>query len=254
MTFGDRLRISAIDSQRFGVVVARGDLSSLEDIGPAETFCAAHGVELAMVRVPTEETAVVQALEGAGFVLTDTLLVFRRELFGRPIPRLRCTARMRALRPGEAEAVRVVAEQAFMGYRGHYHADPRLPTAACDELYADWAYRGCVDSAVADHVVVAELEGQVVGFGLVRRAEADAADGTLYGVAPAGRGRGIYPALVTSAMRWARRQGCRVFLESTQVTNRASQKVWARLGFEISESFYTLHRWSTAPGQHDSEE
>ena len=254
MTVGDRLRISAIDSQRFGVIVARGDLSSLEEISAAEVFCETHRIELAMVRVPTEETAVVQTLERAGFVLTDTLLVFRRELFGRPIPRPLCSARIRAPRPGDAEHVRRVAEQAFQGYRGHYHADPRLPTAACDELYADWAYRGCVDSAVADHVVVAELEGEVAGFGLVRRAEADAADGTLYGVAPADRGRGIYPALVSAAMRWARRQGCRVFLESTQVTNRASQKVWARLGFEISESFYTLHRWSTAPAQHASEE
>ena len=30
---------------------------------------------------------------------------------------------------------------------------------------------------------------------------------------------------------------------STQVTNLAVQKVWSRLGFEPSRSYYTFHLW-----------
>jgi hypothetical protein len=32
-------------------------------------------------------------------------------------------------------------------------------------------------------------------------------------------------------------------LISTQITNVAVQKVWTRLGFEPSRSYYTFHKW-----------
>ena len=43
----------------------------------------------------------------------------------------------------------------FSGYLGHYHADPRLDRAKCDEVYLSWAERSCVDPSVASKVLVA---------------------------------------------------------------------------------------------------
>jgi len=238
------MRVSPLEYERFGIVTARSEIASLAECDRLEDFCRSRDVELTVVRVPTHKLEVIHELESRGFSLTDTLLYFRRDLAQSPIPR--CTKdgnTVRTLRIGEAEAVRSIARDAFRGYLSHYHADPRLPQAACDELYADWAYRGCTDRSTADCVLVAERNHEIAGFGLVRVRD-DEAEGTLYGVAPWARGCGLYAALVTSAMRWARARGCRTLIESTQVTNLASQKVWSRLGFEPSRSFYTLHRWS----------
>ena len=60
--------------------------------------------------------------------------------------------------------MRRVAAASFRDYFGHYHADPRLDRAKCDETYASWAERSCVDEAVASGVLVAEHGGRVAGF------------------------------------------------------------------------------------------
>ena len=96
---------------------------------------------------------------------------------------------------------------------------------------------------VADQVLVAESDGDVIGFCLIKVLDDEVGDGTLYGVHPNYRGRGAYRDLVVAAMKWARGNGCVRMVESTQVTNLVSQKVWARLGFEPFSSYYTFHRW-----------
>jgi hypothetical protein len=48
---------------------------------------------------------------------------------------------------------------------------------------------------------------------------------------------------MVAAMAWLAARGRTRMVVSTQITNLAVQKVWARLGFEPSSSYYTLHRW-----------
>jgi len=45
------------------------------------------------------------------------------------------------------------------------------------------------------------------------------------------------------ALRWFEARGRSRMLISTQITNVAVQKVWIRLGFEPSKSYYTFHKW-----------
>ena len=61
-----------------------------------------------------------------------------------------------------------MATEAFRGYYGHCHADQRLDRAKCDEVYRDWALRSCLSRDVADQVLVAVLDGSIVGFGDLR--------------------------------------------------------------------------------------
>ncbi len=63
------------------------------------------------------------------------------------------------------------------------------------------------------------------------------------GVTPAARRLGAYRTLLVAGMRGLAAEGATRMIVSTQVTNVAVQKVWARLGFEPGWSRYTLHKW-----------
>ena len=77
----------------------------------------------------------------------------------------------------------------------------------------------------------------------MRLNETDEGEGVLFGVHPSFEGRGIYWSFMVYAMNWCRNRGAARIVVSTQITNTAVQKVWARLGFEVVRSFYTFHLW-----------
>jgi GNAT superfamily N-acetyltransferase len=236
------IALSSIDQERFGVVTARDGDVTLSTLEPDLAFCRTRGVQLLIARCRTEELHVAQALEAAGGRLMDTLVYYVRVIVGGELPENTCKVPIRPVRPGEDEAVRKVAGEAFRGYRGHYHADPRLDPAKCDEAYQSWAQRSGVSREVAGEVLVAD-DGQVAGFATLRLNDPREGEGVLFAVAPRVQGAGVYKAFMLEGMRWCRFQGAKRMVVSTQITNLAVQKVWSRLGFEPSHSFYTFHLW-----------
>jgi GNAT superfamily N-acetyltransferase len=182
-------------------------------------------------------------MEREGFLLMDTLLYYARNLATAPVPEDTGSVPIRPVRPGEEDDVMRVAAESFRGYYGHYHADPRLDCEACDAVYSSWAYRSCVSRDVADEVLVADVDGAVAGFATLRLNTPAEGEGVLFGVAPAAQGRGIYRSFMVEAMRWCVEQGAEDMVVSTQVSNTAVQRVWARLGFTASRSYYTFHKW-----------
>jgi GNAT superfamily N-acetyltransferase len=176
----------------------------------------------------------------------DTLVYFVRPL-DRGIPDEGTLASVRPFREGEADEVRRVATESFRGYFGHYHADPRLDRVKCDEAYASWAYRSCLDREAASRVLVAEDEGRIAGFLTLLQRGPEEQEVILNGVEPRVQRRGIYRALVLAALRQARTDGAKQLSISTQITNLAVQKTWTRLGFEPARSYYTFHVWFDGP-------
>jgi ribosomal protein S18 acetylase RimI-like enzyme len=238
--------LSAIDHERFGIVTARDPHVTAESLGPALAFCRANHVKMFIARCKTEDLVVAQGLEQAGGRLMDTLVYFVRPL-DRGIPDEGTLAVVRPLREGEADEVRRVATESFRGYFGHYHADHRLDRAKCDEAYASWAYRSCLDREVASQVLVAENEGRIAGFLTLLHRGPEEQEIILNGVEPRAQRHGIYRALVLAALRHARADGARQVSISTQITNLAVQKTWTRLGFEPARSYYTFHLWVDRP-------
>jgi ribosomal protein S18 acetylase RimI-like enzyme len=234
---------SAIDEERFGVRVARAHDVRAADVETLLAFCRGEDVQLLIARCATTELAAAQALEAAGAFLADTLVYYARDLAATPLPEDADASRVRALRAGDAEAVRRIAAEAFQGYGGHYHADPHLDRRLCDEAYSSWAFRSCTSRDVADQVLVAELDGEVAGFITLRLNSADEGEGALFAVAPAARRTGLGRSLLVGSLEWFGEQGCRRMVISTQVTNVRVQRIWTRLGFEPSHSFYTFHQW-----------
>lgn len=238
--------LSTIDEERYGIRTARATYVTVGTLPSVMEFCRNNKVILLIARCLTSELRAAQAMEREGFSLMDTLVYYMRDLVATISPE---TGKIlvRPIRPGEEDAVRVVAAESFRGYLGHYHADERLDRAKCDEAYISWAVRSCLSKDVGDEVLVAGQEGQIVGFATLRLNSLEETEGVLFGIVPAFQGQGIYRSLMIHGMEWSRLKGATQMIYSTQITNIAAQKVLARLGFEPSHAFYTFHKWFDYP-------
>lgn len=237
------ITLSALDETRFGVRTASGRAASVPDVLEILEFCRAERVGLAIVRAPPQAVSTIHALESSGFLLMDTQVVQARAL-GEPVSPADPRLVVRPARREEAEVVAGVAARAFASYSGHYHADPRLDHEACTAVYEDWARRSITTEGVAHIVLVAELEGAVVGFSTARCVAA-AAEGPLDAVDPAFQRRGVYRALSRARMAWAREQGADRLTVATLVTNLGALAGMAALGFRTVSAAHTFHRWFT---------
>ena len=150
---------------------------------------------------------------------------------------------IQALDPEDIPGVAKIAKESFAAYKGHYHTDPRLDPVKATEVYSSWAERCCVDPAVANHVLVAKLDGKLVGFRAIRVNSSDEAEFILAGVAPGMRRRGIYRAFVIEGLNWCKAAGVTHVLNSTLLINTTVQKVCTKLGFYALESYHTFHKW-----------
>ena len=173
----------------------------------------------------------------------DTLLYYDRNLQKTPIPEDKGTVEIRFVQDHEAEQVKAIAEKSFSGYFGHYHADIKLDTGRTQKVYPDWAYRSCKSRGGSSEVLVAVLDGSIVGFATLELRSPQVGEGVLFGIAPEAQRRGIYRSFMIQGMQWCSSQGAESMVVSTQIINTAVQKVWVRLGFEPSYSYYTFHKW-----------
>lgn len=244
ITLAPQVDLSPLDHARFRVVTGKSDDLTAQDVPGILDACRDLGVEMAVVRCPTNDLRAVHLLEDAGFRLMDTLLLLARDLRvpALPVPEGNSPIRVRTGAAHDTDDVVRVAGRAFRDYDGHYHADPRLDRAACDALYEDWARRSLTVPGIADAVLVAEIDGTVAGFSTVSVTGTDA-HGHLDAVDPDHRRRGVYRSLSVARLRWSLDQGCTRTTVSTQVTNRGAQAGMASLGFRPVSSSYTMHGW-----------
>ena len=235
--------LSGIDEERFGIRTARASGVTQASLPSLLNFCRVNEVVLLIARCPTSDLEAAQAMEQEGFLLMDTLVYYARDLQKKPVPDETGRVPVRPLRPGEEKVVGHIAAESFKGYLGHYHVDRRLDRAKCDETYISWAVRCCLHREVAHQVVLAEQGGEALGFAALRLNQPEEGEAFLIGVLPPAQGQGIYRSFILYGMKWCLSFGAKRMVESTQVTNLAVQKVWIRLGFEPSHSYYTFHKW-----------
>jgi acetyltransferase (GNAT) family protein len=240
---------SAIDTERFGVRTARAVAGRLEEWPRILSFCRQESIRLLIVRCATADIAIAQAIEDAGGRLMDTLLTYRADLAGadgiaatlRPDDHISVAPSRR--QPGEQERIRKIAAEAFQSYLGHYHADTRLDQARCDAAYASWAANLLESRALADEILVAELDTVVCGFAALKRRDAENVEGILVGVAPWARRRGVLNSIIAAALGWSATAGARHFSVATLITNLPVQQQVVRFGFVPVHSTYTFHVW-----------
>jgi GNAT superfamily N-acetyltransferase len=244
VTDRETVTFSEIDSERFGVRIARAHVVS-DQLSRALDFCRAERIDMLIARCATGDLVAVQSMESNGFLLMDTLLYYSFDLTKKEIPEDLYEARVRRLQLGDEAEIPRIASSAFKGYLGHYHADRRLDSNKCDEAYRSWAERSCIPGKAADEVLVAEHGCKVAGFATLRLNSPQEVEGVLFAVAPESQGKGICRLFMIRSLQWCRAQGAKRMVISTQLTNVSMQKVWCRTGFEPSHSYYTFHKWFT---------
>lgn len=238
------LELSSIDSDRFGIVTAKCSDFIEDDIPHILEFSRQAKVELLIARCSAiTGISVAQVLEKNGFFLTDTSVHSVFDVTNKALPVLEEDLGLRSFRLEDEPSVLSVARESFAGYCGHYHLDARLDRRACDEVYVDWTRHSCRSEDPRDAVFVSEIAGQIVGYVTTRMSSEFDGAAVLSGVTGSARRRGLYRALMIQAMHWCAEMGADRVNFVTQIQNLGVQRIWARLGFEPFDAFYTFHRW-----------
>jgi len=251
---------SEITGRRIGTVehiaVAAGDDSGteiLQDLLDELTRSLAdRGTQCVVCKVHSNELPAIHALEQRGFMLMDTLLDFVFDFSHTPLeeinpPRRDQQLTIRRAKLGDLSALMAINEKAFTGYFGRYHADPQMPPGTATKIYAQWvrsAFQGW-----ADWILVAEVDGRIVGYGLWRKPlEIEAKNSLsvahydLAAIDPEFLGRGLWTALMFDGMGIARNHA-QYLVGPVHVCNYPVQHTLQKLGWRISGARHSFHKW-----------
>jgi ribosomal protein S18 acetylase RimI-like enzyme len=234
--------ISDIDTERFGVITARVVGLNAASLSSVLDFCHAKKVELLIARCDMSDLDAAQAMEREGFLLMDTLIYYNLDLSRQTFPADKGATLVRPIRIEEEKEMILVARESFHNYFGHYHSDPKLDKNKCDEAYTDWA-RKAFASRDSENFLAGEIDGRIVGFGVLRINNPDEGEMFLGGIHPDFQGQGIYHSFLCKAMEWCLAKKAKKMIISTQLKNISVQKVLIKFGFEISRGYYTYHKW-----------
>jgi ribosomal protein S18 acetylase RimI-like enzyme len=243
---GEHVVRSDLESRRFGVAFGRLDAATPQSALPAAISKAdADGLQVLSTRVNATDLNYLGTLEDLGFRIMDTLVYYRRALTGGSVgAALAELPEAFELNRADAEACSAIARHAFQGYMGHYHADPRLRGDAADAAYADWITRLLLTPSSDQISLGTASEQKLAGFLVGQPRENGASEIVLNAVSPDCRRAGHYSALLGEYLHRAEKRGDREVVISTQLQNYPVQRIWARAGFVLYSSFYTLHRWA----------
>jgi GNAT superfamily N-acetyltransferase len=231
-------------------------LTSARDLGYSHLAC----------RVPTEDRALANALEGHGFRLMDTTLEFtwdtrriqieedanswvvahlsRRQT---RIPKFGTT--VREARESDIASLRELAAEAFTARTiTRYTADPTLPVGATGRLYSEWVELS-VRGEFASAVRVGEYASEgLVGFTTIKRDSSlsralgfELADMGIAALRQESRGSGVFPLILLSVVHWCAQNGVLIARGRVLCNNYEMQSCCLGTGASITAAFHSFH-------------
>lgn len=236
-------KLSEIDQQRFGVVTAKVSANAGDTVHEIIEKSRDNQVEFLIIRVPTDQLEMVQELELEGAFLTDTLVYYEKNKMELYPDGLLEGYTKRLATEKDAEPLGALALKTFQDYLGHYHVDQKLKKTDCDLVYSSWAANSCIKNNMADAVILIENNNELVAFATIKSLNQNEFEGVLFGVSPNHRGKGLHISLMKLSQNWGVDSKHTHMITSTQITNAIVQRNWCRLGFELKNSYYTLHKW-----------
>jgi hypothetical protein len=212
-------------------------------------------VELLSCRTSTDALYALHALQRQGFLLVDTVLDYVYDARAVPPHTIECPPApegcvIRPAREDDQPALLQIAENAFGGHFGRFHADPRLPRRVATHVYREWIRSCC--AGYADHLFVAEVAGRLAGYSVWKNPSAVEAGGgvrlghySIAGIHHDFAGRGLFGALTHAGM--ARLADAADWIEGpTHINNYPVQRGYTRLHWRIAGARHTFHRWLSA--------
>ncbi len=181
-----------------------------------------------------EDTVGQLVLSRAGFELMDTTLLYELRLNERIVGQTNSSIKVRVATEADITSLQEISEICFGERKNNinrFNSDPHLDQNKVKDLYKQWIYNSLGGRNMADLVIIAERENQLVGFLTLKLdQETKLADIPLNAVSPRHSGHGIYKAMVNFALDYLIANEFKEVEIWTHVTNFAVQKTWQRLG------------------------
>jgi RimJ/RimL family protein N-acetyltransferase len=255
------LRYMEWDSRHFAFPVHRldnfavwGDKHELAQLSETLVGAAIERARTAGARtihswLPMDAVRSVQALEDAGFRITDVLTTWVFEHAKQKISDYPDRCIIRGCQKDDEEVFVSLAREAYTETPDRFHSDPHLSPERSNEVYAEWI-KNSFSGQLADHIIVAELDGRPAGYTTLKLegnhdglSNIRTAGLILSAMAPWAEGRGLYTSMINAGLKWFAAQGIEVSHLGTQVNNYPVQRAWARLGFRLAKSGPSMHLW-----------
>lgn len=135
------------------------------------------------------------------------------------------------------ERLSQITFESFSSYQGQYHISPVTQDKA-GLIYENWI-RQSLDQCNDDNIIVAEIDGQPVGY-LTTAERENAMEVVLSAVGKDYREKGAYRAMISELVNHAMDKG-KAFIISTQFDNFIVQGVWNSIGLKPYYSIYNIH-------------
>ncbi|MDP3115388.1 MAG: hypothetical protein Q8M98_11565 [Candidatus Cloacimonadaceae bacterium] len=235
---------SKIDSERFGFKIAKfgNDVDNAIDVVDE---LKRDGFRLIIARTEFTNLSLINTLEKIGFVYKDAQLTFGYDM-KRELPlRLTSTVMMHPYRDAFQDRLIQITENSFQEY-GHYFADERLDRHSCRQIYIDWVYRCCTDKLVSDHMIVAVLDEEPIGYlalKTVKENEQFHLAGIIGAVSSKHRHLGVFRMINIESLYLSNSLGAAHYEGNVHLTNFPVMKTYTSLSYRIIRSEITLHLW-----------
>lgn len=233
---------SNLDTERFGFNIAKINEfdSPIVDILKSLKL---NGYKLIISKVNANNLHLINELEKYGFELKDIQVTYKIETSDSLSLTQSANVMIRDAKLTDRNALFDIAQKSFKGY-GHYAADKKLDAEKCNEIYSDWIVRS-FDKQVADNILIAEIDGRVAGFlsHKIYGSENKYAAGGIGAIDPVYRNRNIFQEITIAGINWARESNCKWVEHNVLITNYPVNRSFSNLGFRISNSFVTFHKW-----------
>ncbi|MCA9929637.1 MAG: GNAT family N-acetyltransferase, partial [Anaerolineales bacterium] len=251
----------AWDTAHFGINVWRlvhfgvwGSSAQQREVACALAQAAVSGatyrsVQIIHVWIPLDAIPVIHMLEAVGFRTMESQVYWLFDLQQQPLPAQQTDAVFRPHTPDDVEALVALAGRVYAPIPNRFYADPHLPTAACDDLYAKWLRNSCSGEA-ADYVSVIDVRGAVAGYGTLRYLDNHSGlcnvrmgQFLLGAIDPDFRQKGLYEDMMRSLLVWLADRQADVAFVGTQTNNAAAQAGMVRMGWRPVTGGLSLHCW-----------
>lgn len=233
------------DTDFFGVRIGRVTAHSLtaEAAQNILEWQSTNSIDCLYFLAEFDDPDTICLAEANGFHLVDVRITLECELkrFDGKIPGNGSRA---VIRPAQSQDLPVLERIARVSHADtRFHFDRNFPQDKSESLYGVWIRRSC--EGFADQVLVAELDGQAVGYITCKQLNAVMGQIGLVGVGEQARGQGIGKSLVYAGLKWFAARGLDTVQVVTQGRNISAQHLYQHCGFITHSLQLWYHRWAS---------
>jgi len=226
-------------NRRIGqLTIKRLDQDRLEEV---KTWCQVHAIDCLYFLTDFNEANTIHLVETNGFRLVDLRMTFEKPLQeaiqarNGPLPD-------RIIRLSTQEDIPFLKAIARVSHHdSRFYYDAHFPNARCDVLYETWIEKSC--QGYAEAVMVAEVQGQPVGYVSCHLLAEEIGKIGLVGVNQDAQGRGLGKSMITASLSWFHEHGVRLVRIVTQGRNIPAQRLYQKCGFLTSSVHLFYHKW-----------